>query len=95
MSLASWKKEFYRKPANKVSKRYALRHSLRKWIGLRSCNRKKHDVSLYEGGLINNSDITNEDFDDFDCVDFFKIDDSTCSLCKHFPFMTKVVKNVH
>lgn len=82
MSLASWKKEFYRKSANKVSKRYALRHSLRKWIGLKPCNRKKHSVSLHDGNLMNKSVIANNE-DDGD-VDFLKIDDSTCALCYHF-----------
>lgn len=33
MSLKSWKKEFYKIPANKVSKRFAIQRSLKKWTG--------------------------------------------------------------
>lgn len=73
MSLASWKKEFYKTKANKVSKRFALRHSLRKWIGLLSKNRKKHRVSLRNGTLYDDNNNTLE------------IDAKSCALCFHHP----------
>lgn len=82
MSLATWKREFYRTLAHKVSKRYAVQHSLKKWIGLKPSNRKKHNVSLYDGKLMNNSNITDEE-NDRD-VDYLEIDDYTCALCQHF-----------
>lgn len=72
MSLASWKREFYRTPANKVSKRYALQHSLKKWIGLLRKNRKKHKVSLNDGILCDES--YNE----------LSIDSDSCALCNHY-----------
>ena len=82
MSLSSWKREFYRTPANKVSKRYALRHSLKKWIGLKLSNTKKHKVSLFDLRLVNNASFEDE------CVhkpyNSLQINDDTCALCKHF-----------
>lgn len=70
MSLASWKKEFYRTPANKVSKRYALKHSIKKWIGLLRKNKEKHDVTLYRNTLADTKD--NELY----------IDSRSCALCE-------------
>ena len=71
MSLASWKREFYRTPANKVSKRYALRHSLKKWIGLKLSNRKKRNVFLDDIVLMDKSGNR------------LPFDTTTCALCKH------------
>lgn len=85
MSLATWKREFYRTLAHKVSKRYAVQHSLKKWIGLKPFNRKKHNVSLYDGKLMNNSDIKKIEKDDPNrAIDYLEIDDDTCALCRHF-----------
>lgn len=75
MSLKSWKKEFYRKPANEVSRENALQHSLRKWIGLKPSNRKKHGVKLSQSDLVEIWDKTNI---------VFCIDSSSCALCQHF-----------
>lgn len=72
MSLASWKKEFYRTPANKVSKGYALRHSIRKWTGLLAVNRKKHKVFLQNCTLF-----------EIKGYETLTIDGSSCSLCRH------------
>ncbi|KKN98990.1 hypothetical protein LCGC14_0142350 [marine sediment metagenome] len=82
MSLATWKKEFYRTPADKVSKRYALRHSLKKWLGLKPANLKKHDVVLYDGNVMNKSDVTDDEDDCDRDIAYLRIDDSTCALCK-------------
>jgi hypothetical protein len=71
MSLDSWKKEFYKTPAYEVSKRFALKHSLRKWRGLLYRNRKKHNVKF--SGL--------EIYDDDDGL---TIDDESCALCQHY-----------
>lgn len=72
MSLASWKKEFYRTPANRVSKRYAIQHSLKKWIGLKSSNKKRHSVFLEDISLVDEKD------------NFLPFGDSTCALCYHY-----------
>ena len=74
MSLATWKKEFYRTPANKVSKRYALKHSLKKWLGLKPANKKKHGVVLRCSVLVDKKD--EDKCFEFDC--------ENCSLCCHF-----------
>lgn len=72
MSLASWKKEFYRTPANKVSQRYALKHSIKKWVGLLSKNRRKHKVILESGILFDNTH--NELY----------IGSESCALCERY-----------
>ena len=72
MSLTSWKKEFYKTPANKVSKRFALEHSLRKWIGLLPKNRKKHSVRLASGCLYEKNGY------------ILDIDCDSCALCSHY-----------
>lgn len=74
MSLATWKKEFYRIRADKVSKKNALRHSLKKWIGLRPPNRKKHGVILVDTRLVEKK---NRDIE-------FEFGSDTCALCHHF-----------
>lgn len=71
MSLESWEREFYKTPASKTSRRFALKHSLRKWIGLLSKNRRKHKVTLRNCVLFDNN---NE----------LEIDASSCALCKHY-----------
>lgn len=69
MSLASWKREFYRTPADKISKRYALRHSFKKWTGLLVKNRKKHQVVLHDATLSDNN------------RNKLEIDGNSCALC--------------
>lgn len=69
MSLATWKKEFYRTPADKVSKDKALEHSIKKWTGLLPRNRKKHGVKFSLGEL---KDAKSNKFN---------IDSSSCALC--------------
>lgn len=73
MSLASWKEEFYGTPADRVSKKYALKHSLKKWIGLSPENTRKHEVFLSSGIL----------YDDRTANELW-IDGSSCALCIHF-----------
>ncbi len=45
MGIATWKKEFY-PPISKVTRANAIDHSLKKWIGLREENLKRHDLKL-------------------------------------------------
>lgn len=71
MSLASWKKEFYKTPAHKVSERFALKHSLRKWRGLLYKNRRKHKV-YFAGTKV------------YDDHNLLSIDESSCALCHHY-----------
>ena len=77
MSLRTWKKEFYSVPADRVSEENALKHSLKKWIGLLSTNREKHNVKLYNNCLCDIADIE----DPYDNLD---IDSDSCALCAHF-----------
>lgn len=44
MSEASWIKEFYPVPADKVPEENAIQHSLVKWYGLRKENISQHSV---------------------------------------------------
>jgi len=76
MSIKSWKEEFYPVPAQKVSKKDAIKHSLTKWLGLTKENLEKHGLRSHWGGLL--------------AIDpgahkiFFTIDDNTCALCHHY-----------
>lgn len=72
MSLATWKKEFYPVPASRVSKKNALAHSLRKWLGLFKTALKRHGL---EKGCSIIQDSVGEGL---------WIDDTTCALCKYF-----------
>jgi hypothetical protein len=74
MSLKTWKAEFYKTPANRVSKKNALQHSLTKWTGLLKNNLKKHGVFIDFWGVV---DKTNNN-------EFLGIDVSTCALCYHY-----------
>ena len=76
MSLKTWKKEFYPKPANETTKAESLEHSIKKWEGLTDVNLNKHklgicleEISVYE---------KNNDWNGF------LLDSSSCSLCYHF-----------
>ena len=76
MSISTWKKEFYpvdaHMPAASRTILTALRHSLRKWEGLRSFNLTRHHLHLsadYYSLL------------DWDSNSEFDVDSSTCALC--------------
>lgn len=82
MSLKTWKKEFYPTPANKTTKKNAVAHSLRKWIGLLPENRKKHNMIFDPGSSY--YDICEKNKDDSYSNNFFSIDDTSCALCHHY-----------
>lgn len=44
MSQATWKAEFYPKPASRVKKEDAVAHSIKKWKGLTRANLKRHGL---------------------------------------------------
>lgn len=69
MSLATWRREFYRTPANEVSTNKALEHSIKKWTGLLPKNRKRHEVKL--------NDCTLRDAKG----NILDIDGDSCALC--------------
>lgn len=70
MSIASWKKEFYKTgPANQ-----AAANSLKKWEGLRPVNLKKHELRKVKY----NNTIENM------AGRGFNINQTNCELCKHF-----------
>lgn len=54
-NLTTWKAEYYPVEAERVKKRDALAHCLKKWIGLRARNLKRHGVqkgvmSIFDAG---------------------------------------------
>jgi len=76
MTLATWKKEFYpitAKQAARKGKVAAIEHSLKKWIGLRESNLKKHKMIYYRGVAV----IFEENKNRFT----FAISGTTCALC--------------
>ena len=76
MSIETWRKEFYPKPANEVKDvMAALRHSELKWWGLLLEDLKKHNIVHHVAYLEedNGTDLDGPDFD---------IDCSTCALCQ-------------
>lgn len=85
MSLASWKREFYRISANEVSERHALKHSLRKWTGLLYRNKKKHKVSLEGKNLVDDEDHCGQSH--------FAFDSDSCALCKHHMEPSSICSN--
>lgn len=79
MTLKTWKKEFYPVTAKRAAKGSvvkAVEHSIRKWVGLRPSNLKRHGmVSYWVSG-----DIAEEGH----TLTFLYIDGQSCSLCQKF-----------
>lgn len=73
MSIQTWKREFYPKPASKATKAEALDHSIQKWKGYLSKNLKKHQL-IRNGGILENHDG----------IEVFESDTTTCALCQRF-----------
>lgn len=76
MSLKSWMKEFYPKPAALVAKQDAIDHSLRKWEGLTKKSLAKHNVELSDDriGVVGmNGEV-------------FELYGGTCALCAHHAY---------
>lgn len=71
MSLKTWKKEFYTsvEAAAKRGPKAALKHSIRKWEGLKGKNLKKHDLTVNDY-----RDLSDDDGE-------FVVDDKSCALC--------------
>lgn len=79
MSLKTWKAEFYQTEAKNCPRSKAAEHSLRKWIGLKKENLKKHKVKV---GLIG---VIDERYNFLSLNrNTLIIDKNTCALCKHF-----------
>ena len=76
MSLDTWCKEFYGE--GDVGKRGAVAHALRKWRGLTKANMKKHAI-VRDGGWIQDVDFVHTS-----ASSVFRIDDSSCALCRHY-----------
>ncbi len=75
MTLQSWKNEFYPvKPSKRMSKKSAIEHSLRKWIGLMPKNLKKHGLVKCGKFIQEKSDSTTD----------LQINDESCALCVKF-----------
>lgn len=75
MTLASWKKEFYRVEADAVPEEKALAHSIRKWTGLLKKNLKKHGlIRFHKSALVDRRG------------EYFWADADSCALCAHYIF---------
>lgn len=71
MSLETWKREYYPVAADDVpAGRQAVWHSLKKWVGLRPHNLKRHEVYMTGCWL-------------GDGYDSLIISDMSCALCVH------------
>lgn len=77
MSLETWKAEFYPVNANvEMSEEEAIKHSIKKWEGLKPENLSKHFVELdFYGDIIEPYNI---EFSEF------SISNSSCALCAKF-----------
>lgn len=78
MSIASWKAEFYPVSAKKVPKSQALAHSLRKWIGLRSENLKRHGLKACFAAIYPLRRRPGRKFR------YLRINSASCALCVHY-----------
>lgn len=70
MSLATWKKRFYKTPASKATKTNALAHSLLKWTGLTEANLRKHNLTKVFASIIDETTARE-----------LPINDKSCALC--------------
>lgn len=71
MSLATWKKEFYSKSADKTTEAESLEHSIKKWEGATPTNLKKHNVFRKDVTIMDRNNDLN-------------FTDETCALCYHY-----------
>lgn len=76
MSLVTWKQQYYPRPANRVGKRSALAHSLRKWEGLTKEALRAHGLMTTELGDVTESAGYGEKY--------FNVDSASCALCVHY-----------
>lgn len=80
MSLKSWKKKFYPVQAYFLKKKSilaAIQHSIKKWVGLRPKNLKKHNLHLSDA-------IIFELLPDKSNSKDFSICEESCALCVKF-----------
>lgn len=71
MSLETWKKEFYSQdPTKRMTKVAAVKHSIKKWVGLRPENLKKHKLSYFDVKGLQDVDGNK-----------FWVNSSSCALC--------------
>lgn len=70
MSLVTWKKRFYRVPADKVAASRAIAHSLTKWRGLRPQPLAEHQLRTGPWGRIMGQDSD----------EYLAIDSDSCAL---------------
>lgn len=74
MSLKTWKKEFYSQdPTKKMTKVAAVKHSIKKWKGLRPENLKKHGLGYFDVKGLQDSD-----------GDEFWVSSGSCALCRKY-----------
>lgn len=76
MSLATWKQKYYPIPADSPlldTDAKAIKHSLRKWCGLRPKNLAAHKVKVASGDVY--------DVDNVYSASGFRVGAHTCALC--------------
>lgn len=71
MSLESWKKKYYPISACETDEADQVKHSLKKWKGLRAENLAEFGLSICGDGYVT------------DRYEILSISDRTCSLCYH------------
>lgn len=71
MSLATWKRHYYPKPADETDESEAVAHSLKKWRGLLPAVLEKHE--LKHVGCVVRDKASN----------VFDVDADSCALCIH------------
>jgi hypothetical protein len=80
MSLKSWERQYYKKPACECTKEEAVQHSILKWTGLLSSNLKRHGLKRLTWKRDGALGSTIEDRHG----QRFIVGISTCALCFHY-----------
>ncbi|MFZ2992645.1 MAG: hypothetical protein WA061_02910 [Microgenomates group bacterium] len=90
MTINSWKKEFFPKfPSKEMTELQSIKHSLKKWIGLRKSNLEKHNLRQQGMSIVSNEkpSYMEVEWKNFENEKFFPINVHCCSLCiKYFDF---------
>lgn len=80
MSLKSWERQYYKKPACECTKEEAVQHSILKWTGLIGSNLKRHGLKRLTWYRYGACGATIED----KLRNRFIAGISTCALCFHY-----------
>lgn len=78
MSLKSWERQYYKKPACECTKEEAVQHSILKWTGLLSSNLKRHGLKRLTCTRLLGSRVEGKH------QHRFTVGISSCALCFHY-----------